>query len=27
MDLVTFCADAIGEDNCKTLDKMMDDYL
>jgi DNA polymerase-1 len=27
MDLVTFCADAIGAENCKTLDIMMNDYL
>jgi DNA polymerase-1 len=27
MDLVTYCADAIGEENCKTLDAMMEAYL
>ena len=27
MDLVTFCEDAIGADNCKTLDDMLDNYL
>lgn len=27
MDLVTFCADAIGEDNCKIIDKVLEDYL
>ena len=27
MDLVTHCADAIGEDNCKTLDNMLEEYL
>ena len=26
MDLVTYCKDAIGEDNCKTLDKMLEEY-
>lgn len=27
MDLVTYCADAIGEENCKQLDEMMELYL
>ena len=27
MDLVTFCGDAIGAENCKTLDNMMNEYL
>jgi len=27
MDLVTYSAEAIGEENCKTLDKMMEAYL
>jgi len=27
MDLVTFCEDAIGTDNCKQLDKILDEYL
>ena len=27
MDLVTHCADAIGIDNCKTLDNMLEEYL
>ena len=27
MDLVTFCEDAIGVDNCKVLDSMLDNYL
>ena len=27
MDLVTYCEDAIGIDNCKQLDKLMDEYL
>ena len=27
MDLVTFCEDAIGADNCKSLDNMLDNYL
>lgn len=27
MDLVTNCAEAIGEENCKTLDKMIGEYL
>jgi DNA polymerase-1 len=27
MDLVTYCEDAIGEENCRTLDKMLETYL
>lgn len=27
MDLVTFCEDAIGADNCKSLDALLDNYL
>ena len=27
MDLVTYCADAIGEDNCIDIDVILDDYL
>lgn len=27
MDLVTHCEDAIGAENCKTLDKMLEEYL
>lgn len=27
MDLVTFCEEAIGPDNCKVLDKILDEYL
>ena len=27
MDLVTYCADAIGEDNCKQIDSMLSAYL
>jgi DNA polymerase-1 len=27
MDLVTFCEDAIGEDNCKKIDRVLEDYL
>lgn len=27
MDLVTFCADAIGEDNCKQIDSLLSAYL
>lgn len=27
MDLETYCADAIGVENCKTLDQQLDDYL
>jgi DNA polymerase-1 len=27
MDLITYCADAIGEENCKKLDLILDSYL
>ena len=27
MDLITYCEEAIGEENCKKLDKMMEEYL
>ena len=27
MDLITHCEEAIGEENCKTIDKMLEDYL
>lgn len=27
MDLITYCEEAIGEENCKTIDKMLEDYL
>ncbi len=27
MDLVTYSSDAVGEDNCKKLDKIMEEYL
>lgn len=27
MDLVTFCEDAIGEENCKTIDEVLEAYL
>lgn len=27
MDLVTFCEEAIGEENCKKIDKVLQDYL
>jgi 5'-3' exonuclease len=27
MDLVTYCADAIGQDNCAIIDKVLDGYL
>ena len=27
MDLVTYCADAIGEDNCKVIDEKLKEYL
>lgn len=27
MDLVTFCEDALGADNCKSLDTILDNYL
>ncbi len=27
MDLVTYCADAIGEENCKKIDQQLKDYL
>ena len=27
MDLVTFCSDALGEENCKTIDKVLGEYL
>lgn len=27
MDLVTFCEDALGTDNCKSLDALLDNYL
>jgi hypothetical protein len=27
MDLVTFCEDAIGVDNCKTIDEVLEAYL
>jgi 5'-3' exonuclease len=27
MDLVTYCAEAIGPENCKTIDKVLNDYI
>lgn len=27
MDLLTFCEEAIGEDNCKEIDKVLEEYL